>query len=907
MQGFTSSRRTALAFACTFASVAAMGPAFGQSTAGSLSGMVKDPSGAVVPGATVTIANPVSGYTRTIQTDAAGEFRFFNLPFNPYTVTVTSSSFVASSQRVDVESGLPITLAVSLQLGGANTSVTVEAAPDLVENDPHFHTDIDRSTIDRLPVESPTSELSSIVTELSPGVAADSNGLLHGLGDHNEVSFSIDGQPITDQQSKVFSNQVPAAAIQSLEVIEGAPPAEYGDKTSLVIVGTTRSGQGVMRPTGQVSVSYGSFGTANVSADLAYGGKNWGNFFAGNALESGRFLDAPEFAVYHDKGNEANLFDRIDRQLSATSTLHTNLQYTRSWFQTPNTYDTQYGYSQGETLLGNTGPTVLTSGKTDQRSKIQTFDISPTYTKTIGDTTIINFAPYVRRDGYNYYPSNNPLNDFGPIQGESVAQQRSLLNAGAHADVSYVKGHNNYKIGGMYEQTFLRENDQIGIVDPNLNADPTTSFFNTLAPYDLTTGGTFYHYHGQTDVKQIALYGEDSIKAGNWLFGFGIRGDFYNGLSIQRQAEPRAAISYSVKKTGTVLRVSYARTQETPFNENLVLSSQGCLDPVVAALFTTEYGFCTPAPFNPGFRNEFHAGFSQSISKHFVLSADYITKYTHNGYDFSVLGATPITFPIEWHNSKIPGYTASGTLTEVKGLTARITLSSVTARFFNPQIGGVGATVAQPGGFPFRIDHDERFNQTTHVEYKMPFRKSLYYSFNWKYDSGLVAGAAPCYNATDPNSACAVNGAGFTFNPTTGAANTQNGQPLINLVNGGITTADEEFQAGLACNGVKATATSGFATCLASQLTSKLVTIPGAGTEDDDKNPQRITPRNLFDMELGDDNVKHFGADNRYQLGARITAINLTDKYALYNFLSTFSGTHYVTPRTVTGEIALHF
>ena len=60
-------------------------------------------------------------------------------------------------------------------------------------------------------------------------------------------------------------------------------------------------------------------------------------------------------------------------------------------------------------------------------------------------------------------------------------------------------------------------------------------------------------------------------------------------------------------------------------------------------------------------------------------------------------------------------------------------------------------------------------------------------------------------------------------------------------------------------------------------------------------------------MELGDNNLKHFGSDQRYQLGARVTAINVANKYALYNFLSTFSGTHYVTPRTVTGEIALHF
>jgi hypothetical protein len=60
----------------------------------------------------------------------------------------------------------------------------------------------------------------------TPGVAADSNGLFHGLGDHASNSFSVDGQPITDQQSKVFSNQVPVDSVQSMEVIEGAPPAK---------------------------------------------------------------------------------------------------------------------------------------------------------------------------------------------------------------------------------------------------------------------------------------------------------------------------------------------------------------------------------------------------------------------------------------------------------------------------------------------------------------------------------------------------------------------------------------------------------------------------------------------------------------------------------------------------------
>ena len=169
---------------------------------------------------------------------------------------------------------------------------------------------MDRGLFQKVPLESQSSSLSSLVTLTSPGVAADSNGLFHGLGDHASNSFSIDGQPITDQQSKVFSNQFPSNSIQSIEVISGAPPAEFGGKTSLVIVATTRSGQGITKPTGSINTSYGAFGSATGGIDLGYGGQNWGNFFEVDGLNTGRFLDPPEFVVFHDKGNEQNIFDR---------------------------------------------------------------------------------------------------------------------------------------------------------------------------------------------------------------------------------------------------------------------------------------------------------------------------------------------------------------------------------------------------------------------------------------------------------------------------------------------------------------------------------------------------------------------------------------------------------------------
>ncbi len=238
---------------------------FGQSmgNAGTVRGAVLDPSGAAIQGAAVVIENPVSHFTRTAKTDSQGHFEFSNIPYNNYHTSVTAAGFASSTQDVNVRSPLALELAISLALGQETQSVTVEAAADLIENDPTTHTDIDRGLFERLPLESQSSSLTSMMTLASPGITADSNGLAHGLGDHASNSFSVDGQPMSDQVSKVFSNQLPIDAVQSMEVIEGAPPAEFGDKTSVVAVVTTRSGMGVTQPHGEVTASYGSFGTSN--------------------------------------------------------------------------------------------------------------------------------------------------------------------------------------------------------------------------------------------------------------------------------------------------------------------------------------------------------------------------------------------------------------------------------------------------------------------------------------------------------------------------------------------------------------------------------------------------------------------------------------------------------------------
>jgi hypothetical protein len=122
--------------------------------------------------------------------------------------------------------------------------------------------------------------------------------------------------------------------------------------------------------------------------------------------------------------------------------------------------------------------------------------------------------------------------------------------------------------------------------------------------------------------------------------------------------------------------------------------------------------------------------------------------------------------------------------------------------------------------------------------------------FNWRYDSGLVAGATPCFGVNAFNNCPGSVVIGGVNNVSMGAANV--GEiPL---------SADQESEAGLICNGVRATPTAPLPfNCPAASFSSPLIKVPAQNTENDDHNPPRIASRRLFDLSLGHDN---FAATN---------------------------------------------
>ena len=339
-------------------------PLFGQAlgTASSIQGTVLDPSGAPILGAAVKLQNPASSFVRSTTTNGYGQFEFANVPLDPYQLTVTYKDFEPAVENVELRSGLPVQMKFNLKIAKAITTVTVTArGNNLVEKTPTAHTDVSQALIATLPIQSPSIGLSQVVTNATPGVVADANGFFHPLGEHSDTQLVVDGQPTTDQQAKIFANQLPMDAVQSMKVIDGTPPAEYGDMTSLIIDTSMKSGLGMKKPHGSLSSQYGSFGSWSEALTAGWGGNKWGNFLAVNGDGSSRYLDSPEFTAFHDKGNDESFFDRVDWQPNTKSTAHLDLQLGRSWFQIPNTYD------------------QLAVGQ-DQRQQVKSIDISPEWT-----------------------------------------------------------------------------------------------------------------------------------------------------------------------------------------------------------------------------------------------------------------------------------------------------------------------------------------------------------------------------------------------------------------------------------------------------------------------------------------------------------------------------------------------
>ena len=388
-------------------------------------------------------------------------------------------------------------------------------------------------------------------------------------------------------------------------------------------------------------------------------------------------------------------------------------------------------------------------------------------------------------------------------------------------------------------------------------------FLPGLLPYDLTRGGQSYRFQGNATISQVAWFGQDTITVGNLTLNIGLRYDYYNGLTRGSGPQPRGAFSYLVKTTNTVIRGGYTHSIETPVNENLVVSSSTGNGGLASNLFQ---GTAQQRPIALGSRNQYDAGIQQSVGHWVLIDLSYFRKYTRNAFDFDALFSTPITFPIGWKQSKLDGVGARISTPDIHGLRMYATMGHANARFFGPENGGIIFNSNLSIG-AYRQDHDQVYQQNVNIHYQ-PKKNGWWGDFTWRYDSGLVVGA------------------------------------INNLTDALALTAAQQSAIGLYCGNQQASLSYRITSCNSPVYGAQRINILAPGTENDDHNPPRTKPRNIFHLGVGNDNIFH---KDRVRTVARFTILNISNEASLYNFLSPFSGTHWFQPRTYQAQLGWAF
>lgn len=692
-------------------------------TTATLSGIVLDPQGAAVSGATLTLAQPVTGYRHELKTPATGAFQILNIPPQSYQLTVEAAGFHAERRTVALRSNVPVTLEIRLKLESQVTSVDVTAFDTGIAIDPSVtgtKTELNSASIAKLPVSPASRGLEQVLLSF-PGFAANANGAIHPRGAHNQMTFVVDGMPVSDQLTGSFANAIDPSIVDSIELYTGNIPAEFGSKISGVAVVTTRSGIGSGRRfSGSTQVTAAQFDTLTNLTQFAGGRNGFGYFASFNILKSNRYLDQVSLDNLQNGGNSERGFARFDWQASARNLIRANVSTGRSSFQLANLR------SQHANLQ-------------DQRQGLTDYSASMSAVHTLNARSTVEGLASFRNSFTSLLgsPGDTPV---------TATQSRRLTNWMLGARGSRVSGAHNLRGGVDWMHFPLRERFTFGISNVLFNAPESAGFNPSLAPFDLTRAGRLFQFSKSGGGSMYSGFAQDNVKLGRWQLSLGLRFDNYRFLVTGSQWQPRTGVSYHVKETGTVFRASYNRTMQTPPNENLLLSNSE----EAAVLAPPGGGFRL---IRPERQNVYEGGLQQQMGRFVSFNGSFYHKDSTDLQDNDNFFNTGIIFPTSLAKARVNGAEGRFTLLPVKRVSGSLSFTHYHAIVTPPFTGGLflgAAGINALAQGPFVIDHDQTLSVQGNLFYQV--RPDFWVSGQMRYDSGLVSNASnPERVALDPD------------------------------------------------------------------------------------------------------------------------------------------------------------
>ncbi|MBM3802735.1 MAG: TonB-dependent receptor [Acidimicrobiia bacterium] len=694
-----------------------------------VTGVVTDPDGAVVEAASVELSNSLNGYHRSTTTQVDGTFTLSNLPFSTYSLVVEKVGFAPHRDNLSLRSNVPVRLSLQLKLAEQIQNVSVEEfdrAPLVEPEITGTRIALDAKAIARFPVPTGGRGLESVLVSF-PGFAANANGAIHPRGAHNQMSYVIDGMPVSDQLTGSFANSVDPSIIQAIELFTGNIPAEFGSKVSGVANITSRSGLGSRRQfSGSLQLGAAQFDTAFQNAQLAGGGDRWGYFASVTTVKSNRFLDQVSLDNLHNGGNCERAFARFDYHASPENLLRAHLMTGRSSFQLANLR------SQHAALQ-------------DQRQNLRDFSGSVGWVRTLSQTATLDTTASYRTTMAELFPSPGDT----PVTAAQARQLSTLTVAGR---INVLRGAHGLRAGFDLLSFPVSESFSFGVTDPEFNRPSDEGYLPTLLAFDLSRGGRLFQFSDQASGKMYTGFLQDTIRWRRLSFTLGLRYDGYRFLVDGDQWQPRLGVSFYLSEPGTVLRASYNRNYQTPPNENLLLSNSDLSSVLVPENVRASLGGAL-IRIRPERQNVYEVGIQQAISRWVSINGAYYRKDSRDMQDNDNFFNTGIIFPTALDRARVKGAEMRASVVPYGGFSGSISLTHYSAVVTPPFTGGLflGSTAIDllTAG-PFIIDHDQKLGVHGMIQYN--WTQNLWTSGSIRYDSGLVSNPSdPSVVAQDPD------------------------------------------------------------------------------------------------------------------------------------------------------------
>jgi outer membrane cobalamin receptor len=681
---------------------------------GTVLGAVSDPSGAVVPGATVTISSSISGYKQTAITDSNGQYKFTNVPYAQYTIHVEASGFNHSDRSGELRTNVPRQENITLGLKETQQEVTVtEDAPLLETTSSGSHHDLDQLEMEKMPISTAGRGMAAIVQTV-PGVVQDDNGRMHARGSESQVQYVVDGVPITENLSGIFSTALSSGNMRSTEVITGNVPAEYGDKVAAVVNVNTKSGL-EMPWRGSVALTGGSFDSGGAAVEFGGHVKKFGVYVSSDVNRTRRYLDPPEIENFHNTGGAAHLFTRLDWAPTQNDNLRLSLSTNGSDFQVPNRV--------AQEVVGQ-----------NQRQELRDDSESFGWDHVFNNTTVANIVLFRRSQTARLL---DPDATAFPI---FASQNRRLRNEGLRANLSHEFPRNSFKVGIEAHRLPLSEHFNLAATDPSIVNDPALS----LSQFPITSPFVF---QDQKTGKQFAAYVQDRIRIAGLTADIGVRFDHYDLLLTEDAVSPRVGLAYYVKRTGTVFRASYNRLFQTPPIENILLSSSNA----GAVLSGDPNRAVVSVP--PEHQNYYELGAQQQLGQRLRIDVSHYVKNVRDVSDKDQFLDTGIIFPVAVARGDVRGTELRLDLAAIHGVSAFLSYANSKANNTTPLVGGLflgeASDLILVPGIQFPADHDQRNTGQFGVTYSPS--KRWWTSFTGRYDSGVPTEVDPAsFSSLDP-------------------------------------------------------------------------------------------------------------------------------------------------------------